>query len=603
MNNTQQSVIASGRRHEFVFWCFAVAVLFVYLGHNALWGSENRWAEIAREMILSGDYLHPALNWQIYFDKPQLSYWLIVPFMAVLGAEELAARIPSALAALVALYGTIELGKSLYDRRTGLLAGWLTLGCYGFLFWARTAAADMANVAAIVLAVSFFYKVEKHAGFFAYLGFYLIIFLRALTKGLPAVVMPVAFLAPHLLSGGNWKAHLKFSHLAALLLCAGAYLLPFWAAATTPLPPPFLYPVGNAPALSGLELVWRENIVRAFCAFDHKGPSYIYLYQLPRILLPWFPLILPAIVGYCRQKEALPQRSSELISGILLIFILYTASTSRRWYYILPIAPFCMLLGAAALRHGLERNDPWTLIPLRGMRYLMIAGASLAAATVAIAPVIHPLFKVEPPLIAQVAVPILGIAAIAVLFLENHPHLPVDRWSGLDHRLAATVVAGNILLAAAGSVLWPSFTAFRSEKPFFIELSRNLKELDSDSILFFGNNEADSNFLFYSRRTAPLAAVPDNEENHTKFRRFIAEHAGRRVAIFCRNNPKRQLPNLAEAAATAGITLNTQAPTYLEPQRKGFGSEKKRWAVWIVDVPAAPASNQSIQPNPTESKP
>ena len=316
---SQQPAIQVGRRHEVFFWCFAVVLLFLYLGHNALWGSENRWAEITREMLLSGDYLHPALNWRIYFDKPPLSYWLIVPFMVVFGTAEVAARIPSALAALVALYGTIELGKSLYDRRTGLLAGWLTLGCYGFLFWARTAAADMANVAAIVLAVSFFYKMEKKkAGFFAYLGFYLIIFLGALTKGLPAVVMPIVFLAPHLCRNGNWKNHLKLSHLAAIILGVGIYLLPFWAAAVTPLAEPFQYPVDGIRSLSGLELVWRENIVRAFQAFDHKAPAYSYLYNLPRILLPWILLILPAVIGYCRKEKPLPSRSGELISGMLL---------------------------------------------------------------------------------------------------------------------------------------------------------------------------------------------------------------------------------------------------------------------------------------------
>ena len=603
MNNTQSDSGTPDRRHELVFWCFAVVVLFLYLGHNALWGSENRWAEITREMILTGDYLHPAINWQIYFDKPPLSYWLIVPFMVVCGIGELAPRIPSALAALVALYGTIELGKSLYDRRTGLLAGWLTLGCYGFLFWGRTAAADMANVAAIVLAVSFFYKMEKNAGFFSYLCFYLILFLGALTKGLPAIVMPIAFLAPHLLRDNNWKAHLKFSHLAAFLIGALIYLLPFWAAAVAPLSEPLRYPAVGIRSVSGLELVWRENVVRAFHAFDHKDPVYSYLYNLPRILLPWFLLILPAIIGYLRAEKPLPRRTGELISGILLIFILFTVSTSRRWYYILPLAPFCMLLGAEAIRRGLEREDPWTLIPLRCMRYLMIAAASLAVATAAIGILIPPLLQMDPPLIAQVWVPIFGVLAVAVLILENHPRITIERWSGLPQRAAATVIAGDILLAAGLCVLLPSFTAFRTEKPFFGRLDANeLKGMDSGSILFFGNGTADPNFIFYTLRHSPVATARGGDKTHRGFRNFIAKNAGKKVAIFCKNHPTRDLPQLAAAAKAAGIGLDIRKPTLREPYRKGFGSEKKLWAVWILDVPAVFSPKQTAQPS-TESKP
>ena len=129
------------RRSEFFFWAFAVLALFLFLGHNALWASEERWAEVAREMLLSGDWLHPSLNWVIYFDKPQLSYWLILPFAVLLGGmDELVVRIPSALAGLAALYGVVSLGKTLFDKRTALLAGWMLLSCYGFLFWSRTAA-------------------------------------------------------------------------------------------------------------------------------------------------------------------------------------------------------------------------------------------------------------------------------------------------------------------------------------------------------------------------------------------------------------------------------------------------------------------------------
>ncbi|MDD5698229.1 MAG: hypothetical protein PHH77_06385, partial [Victivallaceae bacterium] len=77
------------QKPDWGYWTlgFAAALaLFWGLGHYALWGSEDRWAEIAREMMLYKDYFHPAINGQVYFDKPLLSYWLIVGAAYILGS-------------------------------------------------------------------------------------------------------------------------------------------------------------------------------------------------------------------------------------------------------------------------------------------------------------------------------------------------------------------------------------------------------------------------------------------------------------------------------------------------------------------------------------
>ena len=114
----------------------AMLALFCGLGHYALWGSEDRWAEIAREMILNKDYLHPAINGEVYFDKPLLSYWLIVAISFFCNClNEFVARAPSALAGLVGIFSTVYIGKKLFNRKTGITAGWILLSSFGFLFW------------------------------------------------------------------------------------------------------------------------------------------------------------------------------------------------------------------------------------------------------------------------------------------------------------------------------------------------------------------------------------------------------------------------------------------------------------------------------------
>src|SRR6266478_6182961 len=65
---------------RFFLWAGAVVVLtailfFVRLGARALWSSEFRWAEIAREMLVTHNYFWPTINGHVYYDKPLGSYW------------------------------------------------------------------------------------------------------------------------------------------------------------------------------------------------------------------------------------------------------------------------------------------------------------------------------------------------------------------------------------------------------------------------------------------------------------------------------------------------------------------------------------------------
>ena len=96
-----------------------------------LWGSygsalsepdEARYGEIAREMLVSGDWLTPHLNFVKYFEKPPLVYWATGLAFAGLGATEFAARLPSILSALLTLALTGWLARRLYGGATALLA-------------------------------------------------------------------------------------------------------------------------------------------------------------------------------------------------------------------------------------------------------------------------------------------------------------------------------------------------------------------------------------------------------------------------------------------------------------------------------------------------
>ena len=102
----------------------AAILFFARLGARALWSSEFRWAEIAREMLVTHNYFWPTINGHVYYDKPLGSYWLVIfstPFTG--GLNEAATRLPSAIAGLLAVALLMLLVRRLYDARTAILSG------------------------------------------------------------------------------------------------------------------------------------------------------------------------------------------------------------------------------------------------------------------------------------------------------------------------------------------------------------------------------------------------------------------------------------------------------------------------------------------------
>src|SRR5262249_55375469 len=81
------------------------------LGGPSLWDiDEGNNAEAAREMMDSGNWVIPTFNYKLRVDKPALLYWLQIAAYESFGVNEFAARLPSALAALISILLTYELG-------------------------------------------------------------------------------------------------------------------------------------------------------------------------------------------------------------------------------------------------------------------------------------------------------------------------------------------------------------------------------------------------------------------------------------------------------------------------------------------------------------
>jgi len=486
-----------------VLFLAAFFLLFWGLGVRGLWASEGRWAEITREMLTSGDFLHPTIGGEPYFDKPLLTYWFIGIIAVVSGVlNELVVRIPSAVAGMLSIWATVRIGTRLWSAQIGRIAGWILLTTYAFLFWSRTGTAETENLAAIVLAVAWYWARRDRPNFVTFLVFYLIAFVGALTKGLTSVVVPVLIVMPDIIEEKRWRTFFKPVHFLALTLALGVYLSPFIIASLTR---PEDY------QSSGLALVFRENIQRFFKPFDHKGPFYLYFYELPVLLLPWAPLFLGAVVGMIKNWKELDSNTRWLIKAIALVFLFFTLSGSRRSYYILPIVPFCALLIAVFIIwidqpqvHGIR------LFGMKVQRTIFFGLIIFELTLPLILIIARRTMGFKVPYNFSVASFIIGLIAL-ILGLAIYKSENLLKFHIKTDRLATSLIA-IIVVVLGGYFCWQQniLEIHRTERPFAKEMQIRSANLPPERIAFFP--KSDSKTLFYLAKEKPVRILGTSDE-------------------------------------------------------------------------------------------
>jgi hypothetical protein len=358
------------------FWVFACFVLFFGLGIYPAIRSEARWFEVVREMLLTGDWLHPRINGQPYFDKPLVSYWFAAVVSKLAGGQvtELSVRLPSTLFALAGLACIISVARKFYSERTAYLAGWILLSTYSFIVWGRLAEADMEQTVFIIMAVTVYLHHRETASFWAYFAFWGCCAVGAQTKGLPAFVIPPALAVIDCVVRKSFRLHLNWKFFLALFLGGFClYAVPFVLEALT----------SDHYGASGIVLVFRENLMRVFNPWDHKDdPFYVYFLYLPRLMIPWTPFFIFAVIDYIRELIRRKQGSKDtlwLFISMVFIFVLFSASRSRRSYYILPIVPWCALFTAVWFSGP---HESWTFLRKITDRFFRLVDVLIPVAAV-----------------------------------------------------------------------------------------------------------------------------------------------------------------------------------------------------------------------------
>ena len=110
------------RRSKLIIVLGGMLLFFPFLGAVALFDwDEINFAEIAREMIVTKDYLNVQIDYQPFWEKPPLFIWMQVLSMKLFGINEFAARFPNAICGIATLLVIYSIGKKLYSKKMGII--------------------------------------------------------------------------------------------------------------------------------------------------------------------------------------------------------------------------------------------------------------------------------------------------------------------------------------------------------------------------------------------------------------------------------------------------------------------------------------------------
>jgi 4-amino-4-deoxy-L-arabinose transferase-like glycosyltransferase len=355
-----------------ILWLLLIGWLafFWNLGSTGLIDeTEPLFAEAARQMVVTGDWITPFFNGETRFDKPPLIYWLMAIAYSALGVNEWAVRLPSALSAMglvsLGFYTLLYFGSqnsessvprsssSKFKKRRYWFCAALGSALMALnpqtIVWARTGVSDMLLTGCMGSALLSFFlgyagkqKVKSLPSGW-YLAFYVLIALGILTKGPVGIILPGLIIGSFLLYLGNALEVLREMRaiLGGLLIVAIAlpwYVLVSWRNGWAYINSFFGY--HNLERFTGV-------------VNHHSAPWYFYFLVVLLGFAPWSIYLPPAIARlkfWKRSHWQAKERSSQLGLFALFwftgVFGFFTIAVTKLPSYVLPLMPAAAILVA-----------------------------------------------------------------------------------------------------------------------------------------------------------------------------------------------------------------------------------------------------------------
>jgi len=350
-------------------------------------------AQIARNMLDSGDWVTPHLAGIAYLEKPPIKYWLIAIAFKLFGVHDWVARLPVALSAVLLCCLVFRMGAWAFSIRAGTYAGLAIATSVGMFLFTRVQLSEVMIAFTIALAMWAFLRAlddtERHPDAWS-MTMAAAIGVGLLLKGLIAAVFPLAaallFLAftRQLASRKTWQLLHPFRGLLIVLAMAAP-----WHILATLRNPPYLDLTLHSGPGQYHGFFWfyfvNEHVLRFLNLryprdYNTVPRAWFWLFHL--LWLFPFSVFFPAVATLSFKASSQLTRAVRMRLlclcwvGFLLIFFTFS---STQEYYSLPGYPALALLIGSALLSESAGTERW----VRGGMIALATVATLAAAAIA----------------------------------------------------------------------------------------------------------------------------------------------------------------------------------------------------------------------------
>jgi 4-amino-4-deoxy-L-arabinose transferase-like glycosyltransferase len=492
-------------------WLLAVLALiwFANLEYRTLIKpDEGRYAEIPREMVVSGDWITPRLNDLKYFEKPPLQYWATATAYTLFGEHQWTSRLWTGLTGFAGIVLVWFAGLRLFGREA---AGYAALLLSSSLLYAL-----MGHINTLDMGVTFFLTLSIVALLIAQqadhgsrnwmLVAWAAIALAVLSKGLMGLILPGTALFTYAVAQRDFSVFKRMHWLAGLTV----FLL---------ITAPWFYLVMKA----NPEFFQKFFIYEHYTRFTTKdlGRYQPWYYFIPILLagaLPWTVLMFDAMLRTWRdsklpKKIFNPQRF--LLIWAIFIYVFFSISGSKLPSYLLPMLPALALLMGKYIVEMRARRLFWQIVPVVPVALFML-GLSANVGKLADTPnqaELYPAYSVW--LVSASLISLLGLlAGMWLLWRAKKP-------------AAIVVIALSALLAAQiGLSGYNTIARERSAKHIAEAIRAEIKP----DVPFYSVLTYEQTLPFYLQRTFTLVQFQDE------------------MAFGIQQEPQRWVPTVAEFA-------------------------------------------------------
>lgn len=355
---------------DLVLLMFGISFLFgIMLGSFPLEVPDGaRYAEIPREMLVSGDYLTPHLNGVKYFEKPPLLYWMQAVSIKAFGINEWSVHFVNALMALITCLFIYAIGRKLYDRYTGIFASLILATSNLFFILARIITLDMTLTAFLSMGLLCFLigaQADRYKSSFTYankvfpvgkiylLFFYLFIALAVMTKGLVGLLLPGGIILFWTIWFHDWHRlknyHILTGSLLFLLIAAPWHIL---------------VQLKN-PEFFNFYFI-EQHFLRYFTTYAGRmQPAWFFSAIFIAGFFPWI-CFLPAALRLCLPNKGDIRKYRDKYRNEVffliwagVVFLFYNFSDSKLPPYILPmIPPLAIIVGRYLAEVYIGKKQP-----------------------------------------------------------------------------------------------------------------------------------------------------------------------------------------------------------------------------------------------------